>query len=243
MMSFISSFVNISIGLRRFCLLIPNAVLIPLSCLPNVGFLSKCSGIRLMALTISFLVISLQGFWDNGLVGLSRHSLEETNLLPEDLSAASSKQLVWSCGIWIWHCTIHTQLARLHGKTTSATSLPKARSVTRFSRYEWRYECYLVRKMRPKIRTWAFVPPIRTKTSSKIAFFSLVRIGGTNWSTSKRPPPQNLHHGGRRSRLVVERCCRHPSSIIPRISPTIFLRASFIRQSPYHVNQRQIFTD
>ena len=56
----------------------------------------------------------------------------------------------------------------------------QARSVTRFSRYEWRYECYVVRKMRPKLRTWAFVlPPIRTKTSSKNAFF----FGGfsTNW--------------------------------------------------------------
>ena len=149
--------------------------------------------------------------------------------------------VVFGFGIVPFILNLHDSMAKPHLRR--AYLRPVLRSVTRFSRYEWRYECYLVRKMRPKLRTWAFVPPIRTKTSSKIAFFSLVRIGGTNWSTSKRPPPQNLHHGGRRSRLVVERCCRHPSSIIPRISPTIFLRASFIRQSPYHVNQRQIFTD
>jgi len=114
MMSFISSFVNISIWLQRFCLLIPNAVLIPLSCLPNVGFLSKCSGIGLMALTISFLVISLQGFWENGLVGLSRHSLEEMNLLPEDLSAASSwfGVVVFGFGIVPFILNLHDSMAK-----------------------------------------------------------------------------------------------------------------------------------
>ena len=68
----------------------------------------------------------------------------------------------------------------------------KARSVTRFSRYEWKDECYLVRKMRQKLRTWAFVPSIRTKTSSKIAFF--FRGFSTNWRYEWKyefHPPQN----------------------------------------------------
>ena len=96
-------------------------------------------------------------------------------------------------------------------------SNPKTRSVTRFSRYEWRYECYLVRKMRPKLRTWAFVPSIRTKTSSKIAFF----FGGfsTNWryelEVRVRPAPKHstmAAEGGRGGGDIVANTCTDAAS-------------------------------
>ena len=88
MMSFIDG-TPLTTGSRRLDLLIPNAVLIALSCAPDVGFLGRYSGIGLAALAASFAVISWQGFRQNGCDGF-RRPLVESDLWPETISAASS---------------------------------------------------------------------------------------------------------------------------------------------------------
>ena len=85
-MSFIDD-IPYSTGSRRLDLLIPSTLIIVLSCLPDVGFLSKFSGLGLMAVALSFIVISWQGFLENGLSGFTS---SELNLWPESLSSASS---------------------------------------------------------------------------------------------------------------------------------------------------------
>jgi hypothetical protein len=54
MMSFIDG-VPLTTGSRRLDLLIPNTWMIALSCAPDVGFLSRYSGIGLSALALSFM--------------------------------------------------------------------------------------------------------------------------------------------------------------------------------------------
>jgi hypothetical protein len=53
MMSFIDG-IPLTTGSRRVDLLVPNVMMIALSCAPDVGFLSKYSGIGLAALAVSF---------------------------------------------------------------------------------------------------------------------------------------------------------------------------------------------
>jgi hypothetical protein len=53
MASFIDG-IPLTTGSRRLDLLIPNVIMIALSCAPDVGFLGKCSGVGLVALAISF---------------------------------------------------------------------------------------------------------------------------------------------------------------------------------------------
>jgi len=53
MMSFIDGIPQTT-GSRRVDLLVPNVMTIALSCAPDVGFLSKYSGIGLAALAVSF---------------------------------------------------------------------------------------------------------------------------------------------------------------------------------------------
>mmetsp|Transcript_37966 Transcript_37966/g.66558 ORF Transcript_37966/g.66558 Transcript_37966/m.66558 type:complete len:468 (-) Transcript_37966:117-1520(-) len=75
-------------GSRRVDLLIPSAIVALLSCAPDIGFLSKFSGMGLLAVGLSFIVISWQGFEENGFSGF-RGALE-LNLWPASLSTASS---------------------------------------------------------------------------------------------------------------------------------------------------------
>mmetsp|Transcript_29095 Transcript_29095/g.55157 ORF Transcript_29095/g.55157 Transcript_29095/m.55157 type:complete len:413 (-) Transcript_29095:184-1422(-) len=85
------SFINdtpITTGSKRIDLLIPSALIAIVSCAPDIGFLSKFSGMGLLAVGLSFAVISWQGFEEHGVSGF-KNSLE-LNLWPESLSAASS---------------------------------------------------------------------------------------------------------------------------------------------------------
>ena len=112
MMSFIDD-TPITTGSRKLDLLIPSTIVIVLSCAPDYGFLSKFSGVGLMAVGLSFVwvsichhsslsynilftlmecpihsVISWQGFEENGCSGFT--NTQELNLWPENLSSASS---------------------------------------------------------------------------------------------------------------------------------------------------------
>ena len=78
---------------RRVLKAISSALVIILSCAPNVGFLSKFSGLGLIAVALSFVVIAWQGFEQNGMSGLHsshfRSDTEALNLWPESLSDTS----------------------------------------------------------------------------------------------------------------------------------------------------------
>jgi amino acid permease len=69
-------------------LLVPNFVVVVLSCAPDVGRLGNFSGIGLMALAVSFVVISWQGFAENGCGGF--RDAPSLGLRPASLAAASS---------------------------------------------------------------------------------------------------------------------------------------------------------
>ncbi|KAL7543621.1 hypothetical protein ACHAWF_007426 [Thalassiosira exigua] len=85
MMSFIAD-TPLTTGSRRLDLLIPSAVIALLSCARDLSFLSKFSGVGLLALALSFIVISFQGFEENGWSGFGK----TVDLWPKDLAAASS---------------------------------------------------------------------------------------------------------------------------------------------------------
>mmetsp|Transcript_37386 Transcript_37386/g.78849 ORF Transcript_37386/g.78849 Transcript_37386/m.78849 type:complete len:508 (+) Transcript_37386:95-1618(+) len=85
------SFINdtpLTTGSKSIDLLIPSIIVGALSCAPDLGFLSKFSGMGLLAVVLSFVVISLQGFQENGCSGF-RNGFQ-LNLWPESLSGASS---------------------------------------------------------------------------------------------------------------------------------------------------------
>ncbi|KAL7535935.1 hypothetical protein ACHAXR_006822 [Thalassiosira sp. AJA248-18] len=86
MMSFITD-TPLTTGSRNLDLLIPSVIVAILSC-GDIEFLSTFSGIGLLAVGLSFMVISFQGFQENGFSGF--RSILELNLWPESLSAASS---------------------------------------------------------------------------------------------------------------------------------------------------------
>jgi amino acid permease len=85
MMSFIAD-TPLTTGSRRLDLLIPSAVIALLSCARDLSFLSKFSGLGLLAVALSFIVISFQGFEENGWSGFG----ETVVLWPKNLAAASS---------------------------------------------------------------------------------------------------------------------------------------------------------
>ncbi|KAL9183157.1 hypothetical protein ACHAXT_004944 [Thalassiosira profunda] len=87
MMSFIND-TPLTTGSRRLDLLIPSAIVAILSCARDMSFLSKFSGIGLLAVGLSFIVIACQGFEENGLSGF--RETFELNLWPKSFSAASS---------------------------------------------------------------------------------------------------------------------------------------------------------
>jgi hypothetical protein len=96
-----ASFVNgtpLTTGSRLLDLLIPNAILVVLSCVPDVGMLGRhSSGLGLAALAASFAVASWRGYAENGFDGFLLLPRTPTALLdggsglwPESVSAASS---------------------------------------------------------------------------------------------------------------------------------------------------------
>jgi len=87
MMSFIAD-TPFTTGSRKIDLLIPSTLIALLSCVKDIGFLSKFSGMGLFAVMLSFVVISWQGYQENGFSGYS--NAFELNQWPESLSAASS---------------------------------------------------------------------------------------------------------------------------------------------------------
>jgi amino acid permease len=87
MISFMDG-INISTGYNRWDKLLPGIVVAVLSCAKDISFLSKFSAIGLIALALSFGVISAEGIKENGWVDLNE--LLTLNLWPESLSAASS---------------------------------------------------------------------------------------------------------------------------------------------------------
>eukprot|EP00584_Thalassiosira_punctigera_P003633 CAMPEP_0172534506 /NCGR_PEP_ID=MMETSP1067-20121228/6845_1 /TAXON_ID=265564 ORGANISM="Thalassiosira punctigera, Strain Tpunct2005C2" /NCGR_SAMPLE_ID=MMETSP1067 /ASSEMBLY_ACC=CAM_ASM_000444 /LENGTH=503 /DNA_ID=CAMNT_0013319307 /DNA_START=277 /DNA_END=1788 /DNA_ORIENTATION=+ len=85
------SFINdtpLTTGSKSFDLLIPSAIIAIISCAPDMSFLSKFSGMGLLAVGLSFVVISWQGFQENGFSGF--RSTLKLNRWPASLSAASS---------------------------------------------------------------------------------------------------------------------------------------------------------
>mmetsp|Transcript_12059 Transcript_12059/g.25686 ORF Transcript_12059/g.25686 Transcript_12059/m.25686 type:complete len:443 (-) Transcript_12059:427-1755(-) len=85
------SFINdtpLTTGSSRVDLLIPSVIVALLSCAPDLGFLSKFSGMGLLAVVLSFVVIALQGFQENGFSGF--RDAFDLNLWPASLSEASS---------------------------------------------------------------------------------------------------------------------------------------------------------
>lgn len=87
MMSFIQD-TPLTTGSRNLDLLVPNVIVIALSCALNIGFLGNFSGLGLIALTLSVVIISWQGFVENGCGGF--WDAPSLNLWPGSLSAASS---------------------------------------------------------------------------------------------------------------------------------------------------------
>lgn len=75
-------------GSSKVDLLIPSTIVAALSCAKDMSFLSNFSGMGLIAVGVSFLVISLQGIWENGITGF-QNSLE-LNLWPETFGDACS---------------------------------------------------------------------------------------------------------------------------------------------------------
>lgn len=73
-------------GSRQVDLLIPSTIVAVLSCAKDMSFLSKFSGMGLIAVGLSFAVISLQGFFENGITGF-KNSLE-LNLWPDTFADA-----------------------------------------------------------------------------------------------------------------------------------------------------------
>jgi amino acid permease len=87
MISFMDG-INISTGYSRWDKLLPAIVVAVLSCAKDISFLSKFSATGLIALALSFGVISGEGIKENGWVDFKE--LSTLNLWPESLSAASS---------------------------------------------------------------------------------------------------------------------------------------------------------
>ena len=87
MMSFIEN-TPLTMGNTKVDLLIPSSIVVILSCLPDIGFLSKCSGLGLIAVAISFIVIVLQGIAENGMSGF-REDIQ-LKMWPEDVTSLSS---------------------------------------------------------------------------------------------------------------------------------------------------------
>ena len=98
-----ASFVNgtpLTTGSRLLDLLVPNVILVILSCSPDVGILGRhSSGVGLTALAASFAVVSWRGYAENGFDGFSllprtpaTTTLDDggSGLWPESMSAASS---------------------------------------------------------------------------------------------------------------------------------------------------------
>ena len=99
MASFVSG-TPLTTGSRLIDLLMPNAVLVVLSCSPDVGVLGRySSGVGLTALAASFAVVSWRGYAENGFDGFfllpwtpTTTTLDDggSGLWPESVSAASS---------------------------------------------------------------------------------------------------------------------------------------------------------
>jgi len=87
MMSFLED-TPFTTGETKLDLLIPSSIVVILSCLPDIGFLSKCSGLGLMAVVISFIVIVLQGLNENGMSGFREDT--QLKMWPEDVTSLSS---------------------------------------------------------------------------------------------------------------------------------------------------------
>mmetsp|Transcript_3502 Transcript_3502/g.7305 ORF Transcript_3502/g.7305 Transcript_3502/m.7305 type:complete len:333 (+) Transcript_3502:90-1088(+) len=87
MTSFIAS-TPLSTGSRKIDIIIPSAIVALLSCAKDISHLSRFSVLGLLAVALSFAVISWQGFEENGFSGFE--SVSELNLWPTSLSAASS---------------------------------------------------------------------------------------------------------------------------------------------------------
>lgn len=75
-------------GSKRADLLIPSAIIAMIACAPDMSFLAKFSGMGLLAVIMSFVVISWQGIEKYGFSGFS--SALDLNRWPASLSAASS---------------------------------------------------------------------------------------------------------------------------------------------------------
>lgn len=87
MMSFLED-TPLTTGNTKVDLLIPSSIVVILSCLPDIGFLSKCSGLGLLAVAISFIVITFQGLNENGMSGF-RGDLQ-LKMWPEDVTSLAS---------------------------------------------------------------------------------------------------------------------------------------------------------
>jgi len=87
MMSFLED-TPFTTGETKVDLLIPSSVVVVLSSLPDVGFLSKCSGLGLIAVAISFIVIVFQGLNENGLSGFREDV--QLKMWPEDVTSLAS---------------------------------------------------------------------------------------------------------------------------------------------------------
>mmetsp|Transcript_1619 Transcript_1619/g.3553 ORF Transcript_1619/g.3553 Transcript_1619/m.3553 type:complete len:513 (+) Transcript_1619:142-1680(+) len=75
-------------GSKRADLIIPSAIIAMIACAPDMSFLAKFSGMGLLAVILSFVVISWQGIQKYGFSGFS--SASDLNQWPASLSAASS---------------------------------------------------------------------------------------------------------------------------------------------------------
>ncbi|KAL7488907.1 hypothetical protein ACHAW6_014500 [Cyclotella cf. meneghiniana] len=87
MFSFIDGIIG-NRGSRGYYKVFPSLAVALLSCAQDISFLSKFSVLGLLALALSFGVISWEGLKENGWNGFS--DVMELNLWPESLSAASS---------------------------------------------------------------------------------------------------------------------------------------------------------
>ena len=87
MISFMDG-INMSTGFSRWDKILPGMIVAVLSCAKDISFLSQFSAVGLIALAVSFGVISWEGVKENGLV--DRSEILQLNQWPESLSAASS---------------------------------------------------------------------------------------------------------------------------------------------------------
>mmetsp|Transcript_16721 Transcript_16721/g.39998 ORF Transcript_16721/g.39998 Transcript_16721/m.39998 type:complete len:339 (+) Transcript_16721:734-1750(+) len=87
MVSFIAD-TPISTGSRKIDIIIPSIIVAILSCAKDISYLSKFSILGLLAVALSFIVISWQGFEKHGISGF--YNISELNIWPTSLSAASS---------------------------------------------------------------------------------------------------------------------------------------------------------